>query len=393
VRIPIVLLVVLALSTARRARAEDIASYEIEGEADAGGSDPRVAALDEAFAGAVAAALQDLVDDAGRKANKRALDKEIVGRARLWVAKFAVTKDETRDGRRQLTVAVRVDRDKMRARLAELNIAATPVGEPARPGGKTAVVLLRLVAPHGVRASYGASAEPEPPGLAALASLLRGAGMQTRRAPASGPAVKAGGELPIADDEADALAAEAKADVAAIAGVEVGAPVAVRGLAEPGVLVSVHLRVIARGGSVVGQGVVTVAARGREPAVIAAAIDRALVTAAGDALPATTTPLAAGARPPGDDAPVGAAGVVLVRLAPQTPWGFVLKEQKFLAGAKGVQSATLRRLSRGGWVIGVTTGESVQRIAQIARKPPATDTHAQVKIVGDIVEVTLTGAP
>ena len=40
-------------------------------------------------------------------------------------------------------------------------------------------------------------------------------------------------------------------------------------------------------------------------------------------------------------------------------------------------------------MIGVATTESVQRIAQIARKPPATDTSVQVKVVGDIVEVGL----
>jgi len=53
----------------------------------------------------------------------------------------------------------------------------------------------------------------------------------------------------------------------------------------------------------------------------------------------------------------------------------------------------LRRLSPGGWVIGVTTTESIERIAQIAKKPPATDTFVKVKVSGDVVELTLSGAP
>jgi hypothetical protein len=41
----------------------------------------------------------------------------------------------------------------------------------------------------------------------------------------------------------------------------------------------------------------------------------------------------------------------------------------------------------------VTTTESIERIAQIAKKAPASDTSAKVKIVGNIVEVTLSGSP
>jgi len=375
------------------AYAEDIASYEMEGDSDAGGSDPRVAALDEAFSRAAQAAVQELVDADVRKAHKGAIDKEIVGRARLWVAKFTVTKDATNEGRRELTVMVRIDRDKMRARLAELNIATGAVGETPKPGAKTVVVLMRITTPEGTRASYGATAEKELPGMGALASALRGAGMTTKRAPASGPAAKPGGDLPLDDSEADALAAEAKADVVAIAGVTVGEPIAVRGVAVSGVLVTAHVKVIPRGGKPMGQGVAVVAARGSEASVIATAIERALVAAASDVLPPSKPALSQAPVFSGDDTPIPQDGVVLVRMSPKTPWGLVVAEQKYLAGAKGVQRAVLRRLSPGGWVIGVTTTESMERIAQIAKKAPATDTSTKVKIVGNIVEVTLSGSP
>ena len=393
-----VLIVLLAFATL--ARAEDIATYEMEGDSDAGGADPRVAALDEAFSRAATAAVQELVEPDVRKANKAVLDKEIIGRARLWVAKFTVTKDATNEGRRELTVNIRVDRDKLRARLAELNIATGVAGEAPKPNAKSVVVLLRISSSEGARATYGATAEKEPPGLGAMAASLRAAGMTTKRAPASGPAAKPGNDLPLGDDEAEALGAEAKADVIAIAGVSVGEPVAVRGVAMPGVLVTAHVRVIGRGGKPVSpagkpieQGTAIVAARGSEQSVVHTAIDRALVAALSDVLPPAKQALGQAPVFSGDDTPVGQDGVVLVRLSAKTPWGLVLAEQKYLAGAKGVQRAVLRRLSPGGWVIGVTTTESIERIAQIARKAPASDTTAKVKIVGNIVEVTLSGSP
>ncbi|MBA3398240.1 MAG: hypothetical protein H0T89_36780, partial [Deltaproteobacteria bacterium] len=162
------LLLTMSVLAPSHVRAEDIAAYEAEGDANAGGTDPRVAALDEAFSRAAAAALQDLLDAETRKAHKAVLDREVVGRARLWIAKFTVTRDETADGRRQLTVMVRVDRDKMRARLAELNIATPPAGEQPRPGARTVVVLLRIATPDGARATYGVTAEKELAGLGAL---------------------------------------------------------------------------------------------------------------------------------------------------------------------------------------------------------------------------------
>jgi hypothetical protein len=85
--------------------------------------------------------------------------------------------------------------------------------------------------------------------------------------------------------------------------------------------------------------------------------------------------------------------VVLVRLARTTPWTMVQAELKLLTGARGVQKATLRHVAPSGWVIGVSTAESIDRVAAIAKRAPAADTTATVKIVGEIVEVALSGAP
>jgi hypothetical protein len=67
----------------------------------------------------------------------------------------------------------------------------------------------------------------------------------------------------------------------------------------------------------------------------------------------------------------------------------VQAELRHLLGARGVSRATLRRVSPSGWVIGVATGESVDRIASIVKKPPAADTTVSVKIVGAVVEAAL----
>jgi len=377
------------LLTALPAYAEDVVAYQSEGDAPTSAGDPRVMALDEAFGRAVNSALADIVAGDVRTAHKGDLDREIVGHARLWVVKYAVTKDETNEGQRELTVSVRIDRDKLRARLAELGIptkdaSAPPTsGEPTVPT-KTITILLRIVTPTATRADFGPNADKDTPGVGALTTLLRSAGFAVRRAPASGDAGAA-----LSDDQADALAGEAKADSMAIANVTVGDKVAVRGLPTTASLVTAELRMIDRPKKVVGQATASTAARGDE---LGYAIDRALLAAAADVLPPPPAKLAQAGAYHGDDTPIAEPGIVLVRLPAKTPYSMVLAEQKFLSGAKGVRAASLRRLSPGGWVIGVTTSEPIEQVARIAKKAPSSDTSSSVKIVGDVVEVTLLGA-
>lgn len=391
-RLALVTAAVLALTSAA-ARAEDIVAYQADGDADAGAADARVAALDEAFGKAVAQALAELVDADVRRQNKPNIDREILGRARLWVAKFTVTKEAVADDRKQLSVSVRIDRDKLRARLAELNIAAR--GEGDTPAGAPAVtVLLRAVTPDAVHATYGIAAEKDVAGLAALTGALRRASYQVKRAPASGPAAKADGELPFDDDTAQALAADAKAEVAAVASISLGAPVPLRGVAASGVLVTATVRLVDRKTHrSLGQGSVVSVARGSDPGVVSYAVDRAVVAALAEVLPQDAASLPQAPVLTDEAPPVGEPGVVLVRLARSTPWGMVQAELKHLLGARGVSRATLRHVSPAGWVIGVATAESVERIAAIVKKPPAADTTAQVKIVGGLIEASLAGAP
>lgn len=388
-------IVAILLGLARPALAEDVAGYPVDGDADAGAADPRVTALDEAFGRAAAQALADLVDAGTRKTHKQTLDKEIVARARLWVVGFKVDKDETVDGRRQLNVTVRVDRDKMRARLEQLDIGgggAPPVNDPTAASSRTGVILLRLSEGGGARASFGASAEKDLPGFGALSSALRGSGVTLKRATAGGPAARPAGDLPLEDDDAEALATEAKAELAVIAGVTVSAGVSIRGVATTAKLVTAHVRILSRGKKLVGQGVAAIASRGTEASAINVAVERALVAAASDAMPPTgSTAITPTAGFTGDDTPIAAPGVVLIRMPSKTPYALVAAELKYLGGAKGISRAVLHRVSPGGWVIGVSTAESVQKIASIARKAPTGDTSVQVKIVGELIELAIAG--
>jgi len=396
VRILAVVAILLAavVGGGARAHAEDVIAYQADGDADAGAADARIQALDEAFGKAVSQALNDLLDPVARKQNKPVLDRELLGHARLWVTKFTVAREVVSDARKQVSVSVRIDRDKLRARLAELNIAVKPPGDAPAANGDAAIVLLRVVGPEGIHATYGLAAETDVAGLAALSGTLRRANLVIKRAPASGPAARPDGELPLDDETAEALAAEAKAEIVAIAGVTVGAPVSLRGLDASGVLVTAHVRLVdRRAHKLLGQSTVIGASRGTDPGLVGYAIDRAVTAATLDVLPQPTPQLAPPQMPSGDDAPIGEPGVVLVRLAHNTPWGLVQSELKHLLGARGVSSATLRHVSPAGWVIGVATNESTDRIASIAKKPPAGDTTAAVKIIGEVVEVTLSGAP
>jgi hypothetical protein len=383
-------LVVMLLAMSARAHAEDVVAYEAEGDAPVAGADARTAALDDAFARAVGSALGDLVAGDVRTAHKGELDKEIVAHARLWVVKFTVTKDDTEDDRRQLTVSVRIDRDKIKARLDELKIQTKDVtAAAADPSQRSVTILLRVATPKGPHASFGKNSDHDTMGLGGLATLFRGAGMAVRRAPDSGTAID--GDYPIADADIDALGDAAKADLVAIAGVSVGDPANVRGRPQPAVLVTAHMKLFDRKAhQMIGQGTAIATAPASDPQY---AIDRALAAAAVDVLPPQPKKLAQAGTFTGDDTPLTDAGIVLVRLSSKTPYSMVLTEQRYLAGAKGVRAASLRRLSPNGWVIGVTTADSIERVAQITKKPPATDTSASVKIVGDVVEVTLSGPP
>ncbi|HEY4243048.1 MAG TPA: hypothetical protein VGM88_24710 [Kofleriaceae bacterium] len=383
----LVIAAVLLAAAAPRAHAEDLVAYPEEGDADA--ADPeaaRVQALDQAFGKAASAALAEIVDAPTRKANQAALDREIVAHARLWVARFSVTKDETVDGRRQLSVSVRIDRDKLRARLAELSISTQAGGDLPADQLRSALVLLRVTrdgAPP--TQSWGRDATVGP-----LARLLaQKANATAAKPPKAGPDAR-DGELPVDDAAAESAGADAKAEVVVIAGVTVGAQVPIRGVLASGKLVTAHVRALDRTThQAIGQGTgIAVATTDEEPA-----LERAVSDACADAFASGAVKLVAAQAGAISDTPVGEPGVVLVRAPRGTPWATIEAELKYLAGARGVSRAEVRHLSPAGWILGVTTTDSLERVAAIAKQSPAAEINVSAKVSGDIVDLTFGGAP
>jgi hypothetical protein len=402
------LVVAMALVAATVGPAAADETYRVEGEADASGSDPRIAALDVAFARATREALSDLVTPADLKAHRAVLDRELIGRARKWASSYKVISDTTEGDLRKLTVAVKIDRVKLTTRLTELGIAASgdagagdPVGvDPdaatnAGKGGKKATVLLVVTTPRAITASYGAMAERDVPGLSPVNAAVRGAGWQLVSAPASGPAPRKDDGF-LDDDSARALAGSAGADLAVIVAVAAGAPGEVRGTADRGVLARARIRVVDRNGGVVGEGTALAGARGTGEDVVTTAIASAAVDAFADARPAGAGGNGAGpvsAITPGADE-------ILVRITARDrkeapPWAMVRHIRDKLVSLKGAQVG-IRRLAIREVVIGVRgSARDADKIARDVRdlERKITDTSFATKVNGNVVEVRVSGSP
>lgn len=385
----------LVMTSAGRAVADELRTYEVAGEADAGAGDPRAVAVDDAFATATREAVEDLLSKAQRTEHRALLGKEIYGRARRWVASYKVLDDTTSEGKRKLTVSVRIHQEALRARLVELAILQDPApseGEPPEDGGavapsgagsvpvpgsssgsrwagQSATLLLRVRRGERVAASYGASGERELVGADAVNATLTGRGLVLRPAPFSGPAARAEGELPMSDEAARALAKDAKAELAVLVAAEVSGRQSVRGVASPMILARAKARVVAASrerpeGE--GVGAVVVPAGEDERAIAAAALARATTTAVAEALPVSTA-VAPSATLTSDDEPLPAVeGAVWLRLAARTPWRVVTAVLRHL-GKQPSTKAELRRFSPAGYLVLVTSGNGLERIAALTR--------------------------
>src|SRR5690349_2666130 len=78
-----------------QAQTGDVATYQSDGFADAAAADARTRALDVAFAAAVRHAIADLASDAEVSRHRDDVDKQLLARARLWVASFKVVSQAT----------------------------------------------------------------------------------------------------------------------------------------------------------------------------------------------------------------------------------------------------------------------------------------------------------
>jgi hypothetical protein len=383
-----ILLAAVAVPTA--ARAEDLATYETAGAADAAATDARTRALDLAFAAAVKKAIGELVSAADAARRKDDLDRNIVARARLWVASFKVVTQATEGTQLRLTAAIRIDRDRLRAKLGELGIAtaAAPPEPPAILAPRTATVLMRVINPGGgVAATYGAGASREIPASEAVAGVVAASGLAVVAAPASGAPARPDGDLPLDDAAARALAGTAGAQIAVVVHVQVDAAGPVRASRQTGALARARARILAADGELLGESSSLGGAyAGSDVLAANGALTRAAALAVTGALPTAGTAAIGAPPPPAPPPPLTAAkGEVLIRIKNLGAWAPVAALRQQLATTAGVQKVRIARLSADEVVLAVATSQRPDRVAAAARATP--DLRARVLTEDGIVEI------
>lgn len=371
-------LVLAAALAAAPAAADPIVTYRSEGSAAADDAEPRTRALDAAFASAVTEAVADL---AGKNARSQAaaVDRDIVKRARRFVASFAVSREGPRGDRFELEVEVRIDQGKVRERLLELGVALRdePPAEPPPPPAvqrRRATVLYRVTGLGTPVASFGAAARTDLPGADALAAALERGGYTPVPASAAGPPPDDEGELPVDDLGARALAADVKADAALVVGVAVGAAGPVRGAPLHAVPVRawLHLVDVKTNRTLREAAVVTGAWGDRERAPLEAATGAAAAIAArafGGAAPA-----AAAAEAPA----ITASSGVTVRVVGAGAWTAASLIRADLAKAPGITAVGYAGVGRDSVVLAVAGG-ATDKVAGVARGTPGFSARTRVE--------------
>jgi hypothetical protein len=377
-------------ASAGPAAAEDLATYDAAGAADAAATDARTRALDLAFSAAVKKALAELVSPADLGRRRDDLDRQILSRARLWVASFKVVAQATEGNQLKLTAAVRIDRDRLRAKLGELGIAtAAAVPEPpAILAPRTATVLMRVINPGGgVAATYGSGASREIPASEAVAGVIAASGLALVAAPTTGGPARPDGDLPLDDAAARSLASGAGAQIAVVVHVQVDGAGPVRASRQTGALARARARVVTADGELLGESSALGGAYGgSDVPAINGALTRAAALAVTGALPRTGASAVGAPPPPAAPPPLAAAkGEVLVRVKNLGAWAPVAALRQQLATTAGVQRVRIARLSADEVVLAVTTGQRPDRVAAAARATP--DLRARVLTEDGIVEI------
>lgn len=345
--------------------AADPGVHQVGGQGPLTASDPRVAALDDAFVAAVRLALAEVVSPEALAGKDAELAREIIGRARRFVARYVVDSERDVERRHEVRATVYVDLAKLVAQLQALGIADAAVPRALSTGSAThgprrATLLLRVRGPAGVEATYGARASAVP-AAATLAGEFTRRGWVLVPASAAGPAASDAGDLPLDVDAARALAGDAKAALAVVMGAEVSAPERVRGVAGRAVRAQAWAMVVDVAGARALSSTATAigAAFGVDTAdtqarAVAAAGQRALA----DAAPQRAADVAAPGSAPSPD-----AGEVLVTVRGGT-WSGARAVLAMLAKRKGVGGASVRRVGATEIVLVAATAEDPGALAR-----------------------------
>lgn len=366
-----------AVAFAARPVAAQSTSYQASGAAPASAADARTQALDAAFATAVTEAVADLAGKAART-QAAAVEREITRRARRFVAGYRVTAERTAGDRLELEVAIKIDRDKLAAKLTELGVAlrTAPIAEPGPPPVTlpSAAILLRVIEGDRVTASFGDRATAELPGRAALVAGLTRAGYRASDGAIAGPDPDGDGELPVDDASARALASAVAADAAVVASIAVGPPAPVRGAPIHAAGARGRLRVVdVASGRVVTELAIATAAWGEPTELTTRAATNAATALArqawGERAPSPT---------PAAGPPLVAREGVTVRLVGAGAWQAAALVRADLLATPGVTAARWAGVT--GEVVALAVdGATVERAAAVAKATPGFQARTRVE--------------
>jgi|GEM_PF-5845072 len=335
---------VAVAAAAQPAAARDMAGYEVTGEAKTGDSAARTRALDRAFAAAVERALKDVLADSVLRQHAATIRDKIIRRARLHVVSYRVHKQTSAEGRLTIKVGVLIDRDKLRAALAELGIdTASTTATPSVSMRPKVVVLLHASIAGKNLVTYGNAPSGRDGGAAAKAFIaqLKQRGFDVVTSTVT-PPVSTTTEpgLPLDDAAATTLANKAGAGGAFVVGIDVRNGGAIRGTKLRGATGRALVRLLdVRKGKLVARTTNNGAGFGADS-------DKAAASAAADVATRAVARVSGVAQRYWPTRPAISDGVAIV-VRGDVQWAGIAKLLASLRAATDVSSAAARRFRPG----------------------------------------------
>jgi hypothetical protein len=384
-RVAIAIAVLLGLGVESRAHAEDLASIDVGGAAEGAGEGVKQKALDAAFGEAIDKVLRAMLPGDVRTRHKKVLRDDIERRARLYVGSYKILDERRIEGELRLQVTVKVDRDKIRAALAELNIDAEAGGSGggSRP---RVVVLLKYSESASTSTTFGSTGGDGGAGGRAFSAELRSHGFDlidaTKTQAPLGEATDS--RLPLGDDAAIELARQLGAGGAFIVGIDTAAEGPVRGTRLVGAAGKASVRVVdTRSGKVIASESIDGAGFGDDA-------DAAIASAASEL--STRVLLGVGAAVVRHWPPTRAKSDQLeVRIRGARTWGAIAEIIRQLGATNGVRSVHALRIEGGRIDLAVDATVSAKKIASQIKKAKLRRGRAAVKIDGDRILVKVSG--
>ena len=377
----------------------------------------RTRAIDQAFAAAIGQQLDRWLTASERAAHQDALDRDVTGRARLYVASYRVAGEQQSGGQTSVTVEVTLDLDKLGATLNELGLtpgagsgtvgatpaAAGPAAMAPSPAGTTAggvgqptaILLLKVTTPSGTITTFGQGGGSGGEAGAALARELDAMGFSLRQTAGQSVAVSASGEapegdaqalLPVGDQAAVDLARRVGASAAWVVGIDIRPDGTIRGTHLLGAAGRAAVRVLdATAGNVVAQGQVDGAGYDAGLPGAAEMAARELSQHIARAVESGVT----GRWPPSGATRGGP--VVLVHVRGARTWNPVAALIHRLGGLSGVSAVDASEVTRGRITLAVATSLAPGKLAAALLQTRLPSGRLSATPRGDQVEVEIRG--